>query len=311
MSSSGHVRIDTRDIPGWFSWTDQGVFEHLLGRQDAEPAGRLVELGAYLGKSAVVLGEYLRDGEELVVCDLFGDDAPDEHNSRENARSYGSLTRRAFEANYLRVHGALPTVVQAPTSMIREHVQAGTTRFVHIDASHLYEHVVGDLEAAREMLRPGGVVVCDDYRSPHTPGVAAAVWSAVVGGPLRPFCLTPSKLYGSFDDPAAHREAVAAWVESVPGLNSEVQIIAGEPVVRVWPAAKPAPAPRKDPVGDKLDTVLSRLDRLDRRLERVERTPAKVGPGRSGAAGGPARRLVRALLPVRLRRAVHRRLHRG
>ena len=294
---TAHARIDTRDIPGWFSWTDQSVFEHVLGRQDAEPAGRLVELGAYLGKSAVVLGEYLRDGEELVVCDLFGDDAPDEHNSRENTRSYGSLTRRAFEANYLRVHGVLPTVVQAPTSVIREHVAAGTARFVHIDASHLYEHVVGDLEAAREMLRPGGVVVCDDYRSPHTPGVAAAVWSAVVGGPLRPFCLTPGKLYGSFDDedPTTHRDAVLAWAESVPGLHAEVQIIAGAAVVRLWPAAKPAPAPRKDPVVDKLDTVLERLDRLDRRLKRVE--PAKGGPG-----------LVRTLLPVRLRKALRRRL---
>lgn len=305
--------IDVRGIPGWFAPVDQSVFGHVLGRQDAEPPGTLVELGAYLGKSAVVIGDHLREGEELVVVDLFGDAAPDPDNAQENLDSYATLTRREFEANYLRVHGRLPTVVQAPTTEVIEHVAPDSARFVHVDASHLYEHVRGDIEAAQVVLRPGGVVVCDDYRSPHTPGVAAAVWFSVHSGALRPFCLTPSKLYACFDDPAPHREAVLQWLASMPGLGHEVQRIAGEDVARIWPRKQRPPAPQ-DPVeavAGKVDAVLGRLERVDARLARLERRRRKRQPGRrrSGravAAPSAGRRLVRALLPVRVRRRLRR-----
>ena len=146
-------QIDVRDIPGWFTWTDQRASEHVLGRQDAEPPGTLVELGAYLGKSAVVVGDHLREGEELVVVDLFGDAGARPGQRPGDAGSYATLTRREFEANYLRVHGRLPTVVQAPTTEVLQHVAPDSARFVHVDASHLYEHVRGDVEAAQVVLQ--------------------------------------------------------------------------------------------------------------------------------------------------------------
>ena len=55
------------DIPGWFYWLDYLLFRALLRSQAASPPGVLVEIGAYLGKSAVVIGEHVRPGEELVV----------------------------------------------------------------------------------------------------------------------------------------------------------------------------------------------------------------------------------------------------
>lgn len=307
-----HEPVDVSGIPGWFNWTDQRMFEHVLARQDEEPPGTLVELGAYLGKSAVLVGAYRRAGEALVVCDLFGEQAPDAANSDENTSSYRTLTRRQFEANYLRVHGDLPTVVHAPTSQILQHVAPGSARFVHVDASHLYEHVSGDLVAARTMLRPGGVVVCDDYRSPHTPGVAAAVWGAVHAGVLRPFCLTPMKMYACFDgDPGSHREAVSAWLPSLNGLAWEVQRIAGSEVLRIWPrkdaAAKPDPAQAES---GKVDVVLRRLDALDRRLKQVDRVTRAVRAAQAAPTPprrGP-RRLVVALLPPGVRRALRTRL---
>jgi len=313
---SSHPRIDTSPIPGWFTWTDQRVFEHVLGRQDDERPGTLVELGAYLGKSAVVAGEYLRAGEEFVVCDLFGEAAPDEGNSRENQQSYRTLTRQQFEANYLGVHRRLPTVLQAPTSRILEHVPPGSARFVHIDASHLYEHVRGDLEAAGTMLRPGGLVVCDDYRSQHTPGVAAAVWAAVQSGAIQPFCVTPSKLYACTGaDAAPHREALLAWLEEgAEGLRHEVQRVAGTDLVRIWP--RPAPkGPRPEPAAaTPSDEVLTRLAALDRRLEGMERRSRRTS--RLARAVAPrrrrsARRLLRGLLPGPVRTALRRVLGRG
>jgi len=185
------------EVKGWFYAKDQAVMTWMLDRQERlEPPGHLLELGCYLGKSAILIGGHRRPGETFTVCDLFGSDPSDGANRTENAWSYATLTRQAFEGNYLAFHDELPAIVHAPTDQITRHLDPGSCRFVHIDASHLWEHVKGDIEAARLLLRPGGLVVCDDYRSEHTPGVAAAVWSAVANGGARPVRVTRHKEIG-------------------------------------------------------------------------------------------------------------------
>lgn len=237
------------EVPGWFFKADQEVFGWLLARQTAAGiTGDLLELGAYLGRSAILLGDHLQPGETFTVCDLFDSDAPDEENAAEMTMSYRkTLSRQAFETNYLAFHQQLPTIVQAPTSALADgRIPADSCRFVHIDASHLYEHVAGDIQVAREALAKDGLVVLDDYRAPHTPGVAAAAWEAVFDLGLRLVCLTPEKLYGTWgDEEHAKRELLARdWTGE--GFRMDEELIAGQRCYRIaWddvPAA-PAPAP--------------------------------------------------------------------
>jgi hypothetical protein len=208
-----------RDIRGWFSRTDHRLFSGLLAAQADTPAGDLVEIGAFLGKSAVVIGEYLRPEERFVVIDLFGDlsllgESPeDDANRAENTKSYPRLTRDRFEANYLALHDQLPIVVQAPSDRIMEHVEPGTVRFVHVDASHLYEPVAEDCRSVKKMLRPDGVAAFDDWRNAKCPGVAAAIWESVVTDGLVPVAVSQNKLYAvheGADDVLATLRAITA-----------------------------------------------------------------------------------------------------
>ncbi|MEV6547719.1 class I SAM-dependent methyltransferase [Streptomyces sp. NPDC051597] len=234
------------DVKGWFWPADQLLFDWFLARQERQGLrGDLLELGAYLGKSAIFLGSYLRAGETFTVCDLFDSPAPDDPNSEEMDRSYATLTRRAFEANYLSFHDELPVVVQAPTSVITSRVRPGSCRFVHVDASHLYEHVYGDIEAARELIAPGGIVAFDDFRAEHCPGVAAAVWGAVATHGLRPVCITGTKFYGTWSDPEPVRSELLAWLGARPDLWHGVEEVAGAPLIRIDGKRAVAPgAPR-------------------------------------------------------------------
>ena len=235
------------DVKGWFYPKDQAVLTWLLDRQDRlEPPGDLLELGCYLGKSAILIGGHQRAGETFTVCDLFDAETSDSANRNENATSYATLTRRAFEGNYLVFHEALPTIVQATTDQITKHVSPGTCRLVHIDASHLWEHVKGDIESAQQLLRPDGLLVCDDYRTEHTPGVAAAVWSAVANNGLKPICVTGNKLYGTWGDPAPVQDDLVEWLRSFHPRLPEYQNILGNPVVRVCRWSNP-PLPRPTP----------------------------------------------------------------
>ncbi|WP_280336158.1 class I SAM-dependent methyltransferase [Nocardia wallacei] len=200
--ASGSLPNHIDEIEGWFYPTDHYLFDWVLGRHDAA-SGDLVELGAYMGKSAIYMGRHLREGETFTVCDLFDTPAPDTRTDKEMRVYYSTLTRAKFEQNYLRFHDVLPVIVEGPTAMLPSRVTPQSCRFAHVDASHLYEHVSADIDIVRDLLAPDGVVAIDDYRSPHTPGVAAATWEAVLNKGLRPIVVSESKFYGTWATPIA------------------------------------------------------------------------------------------------------------
>ncbi|HEY5821732.1 MAG TPA: class I SAM-dependent methyltransferase [Propionibacteriaceae bacterium] len=289
------------NVPGWFRWLDKTMFDALLGAQAGGPSGDIVELGVYLGKSAVVLGEYLRDGDRLVVVDLFGTDPGDygpartahEANREENARSYATLERGAFEANYLALHPELPVVVTGPSSSVVDHVRPGTARFVHVDAGHLYDNVREDVDNARNLLAPDGIVVFDDYRSEHTPGVAAAVWGAVETGGLRPFALSVNKFYGTYGDSTPYLDALRELVDSDVRYRSEVQQIKGHRVLRVnqGPSGPARVGATLAEVRTVADEIVERVVAQTRPPE-PEPQPEPALPTRVGGARGLARDLL-------------------
>ncbi|BET48090.1 MULTISPECIES: class I SAM-dependent methyltransferase [Streptomyces] len=300
---------ELNDVPGWFWPLDQVLFSWFLERQERlDTRGDLLELGAYLGKSAILLGHRLRDGETLTVCDLFGAEPPDAANRAEAAKSYSSLTRQAFERNYLAFHPTLPKIIQAPSSAVADEVAPGTCRFVHIDASHLYEHVEGDIGAAKELLVPDGIVVLDDFRSEHTPGVAVAAWEAVLNRGLRPVCLSSQKLYGTWGDPEPVREELIAALRGRDDIAVTVERAAGHRLVRTRARGKrlrppslpssrhPAPVPAPEAGGTAAAPV-------------PDRSPQARPAARAARPSTPrdrTRRLALDLLPPVVTRAVRR-----
>lgn len=291
------TRLD--EVKGWFWPADQILFDWFLSRQNADPSGGgdLLELGAYLGKSAIFLGGYLKEGEEFTVCDLFDSPAEDDSNDDEMRRSYATLTRQAFEANYRSFHDELPTVVQAVTAVLPDRVRPASCRFVHVDASHLYAHVHADVETSRLLAAPGAVVVFDDFRAEHCPGVAAAVWGAVDARRLHVLCITQHKMYATWDDPEPLRTELAVFLAGREDLWHGVEEVAGAPLIRITgrkavppphprsrhEAVAPGPAPEPVPV------------------------PAAVPSRRTPPRRSPlARRLARDLLPPVLTRTVRR-----
>ncbi|WHM41086.1 class I SAM-dependent methyltransferase [Streptomyces sp. BPTC-684] len=226
-------RLD--EVEGWFFAADVFLFDWLLAHQRAQGiCGDLLELGVYKGKSAILIGFHAADGERFTVCDLFdAGEAPDDSTATEMRVYYPTLTRQVFEANYLRFHRRLPTVIQSSSSGITTHVPERSCRFVHIDASHLYHHVRVDIAAARQLLTEDGIVSLDDFRSPHTPGVAAATWEAVLTIGLKPVVLTENKLYGTWGSPNDVRDTLADRLATHPTLWGVTEDVAGHTLLRV------------------------------------------------------------------------------
>lgn len=189
-------------VPGWFERVDALLLAAVdRSQREAHLTGDLMEIGAYMGRSAILLGYFRRPGERLVVCDPFGGDGGlSEDNAAEQMRWYGGLTRHAFERNFLRFHSELPDeIIAAPSATLHERREELAKRFriIHIDGSHEFDEVQSDIRLSRDLMADGGIVVFDDVSAPHTPGVAAAVWSAVVNEGLIPHVVT-GRLYASW-----------------------------------------------------------------------------------------------------------------
>lgn len=285
------------DIPGWFPLLDQVLFDWLLNRQKSTGVrGDLLEVGVYMGKSAIFLGRYLQEGERYTVCDLFEGDAPDDANRAESTKSYAALTRQAFEANYLSFHDELPRVVQGPSSLVTDEVERGSCRFAHIDGSHLYEHVHGDIGAARDALLPDGIVALDDFRSEHTPGVSVAVWEAVLNRGLRPICLTTQKLYGTWGDPEPVQQELLAMAQGRSDCGVSVQHAAGHCLVRLKSKGVKAPDFPSSRYAEEPEPIAPLP--ADKSVETTKET--KLAPHRH------AHRLATDLLPPLLTRAIRK-----
>jgi hypothetical protein len=214
-----------RSVSGWFMLTDFHLFDFVLGRQLREGiTGDLLEIGAYQGKSAVLLGYGLRDDEVLVVCDLFGTDPTGVEVPSEGMEVYLGLTVERFYLNYDRFHNRRPQVEVCASTELGPRIEGRRFRFLHIDGGHAYECVKSDIELAKAHATGGAVVVFDDYRSPHTPGVAAAVWEAAAEGVVYPFCISEGKLYAAFSKEDQQRWSEAAQTFGADNSGWEMEI---------------------------------------------------------------------------------------
>jgi hypothetical protein len=215
------VAPDNDDVEGWLYPTDAQLLSAINDAQKRRGfGGDILEIGAYKGKSAILLGFFPQPGETLIVCDVFDSVAPVSADSRsENAEFYPDLRQEDFEKNYLRFHDQLPTVHARPSSHLVDLVPARSCRLVHVDGGHSYKTTREDIATARSLLGAGGVVVVDDWSSAHIPGVAMALWEECLTGALVPLAFTRGKFYATWDRGGLMSEDVSRAVADRPEID--------------------------------------------------------------------------------------------
>ena len=206
-------------VEGWLQPTDVRAFRAIDATQRrAGTTGDILEIGAFMGRSAILLGSLLRSGETLVVNDLWDDlsvvpgevglHPPPGRTNDVRGTTSCATTRTCRDWWKAR---------RRPSSTTRWTTRS--CRLVHVDGSHEREIVAVDLATAQRTCRPNGVMVFDDHMNPRHPGVAAAVWGAVDRGDLRPLAITTAKLYAV--DPATDFP-FDALAEEATGLGLSV-----------------------------------------------------------------------------------------
>lgn len=142
----------------WFSnniptWT--GLFQRVGWNPDA-PGKVGIEIGSYEGRSSVWLlqNQFRHPDSRLLCVDVFAD-----------AEKPGSYWQN-FKHNVVDpAHGARVEVHRGYSfSFLSRFVAEGRTcDFVYVDGSHRAADVLEDLILGFRALKPGGLLICDDY----------------------------------------------------------------------------------------------------------------------------------------------------
>ena len=166
-------------MEGWLS-EDQArvLFERALA---VPPGGRIVEIGSYRGRSAIVLALGAGGGAEVVAIDPHAghDRGPRQiHGTSEQ----GDADNRAFTANLERagVAGAVRHVRRESGEALGDAHADGPLDLLYVDGAHRFGPARQDVVRWGRRVRPGGTLLVHDAFS--SIGVTAALLSAFVLG---------------------------------------------------------------------------------------------------------------------------------
>lgn len=221
-------------IRGWFSSHDALVFHWFLSNPKENcTASGMLEIGTFEGKSAAFISNYLQPHERFVVCDIFSLKS-DELNDLENTRSYPNFGLDIFRKNMKKFAKITPEIIVSDSARLKKSDLGENYRFIHLDGSHLYDHISKDLDLAIQIINPNyGLIAIDDFRAAHTPGVSAAIWMEIANKRLAPKVITETKMYCMRQ---SDNFEVSRFLDFLVLTNTQFEIehFLGEQVVRIY-----------------------------------------------------------------------------
>lgn len=152
-----------RDIPGWCD------FEPLYRAQVEAAAGgaQFVEIGAWLGKSACLMGSLIRESGKSITFDAIehGLGSPELMHLVDQLQAAGTDIFTELQHN-IAACGLEQFVrpIYGDSLRIAERYAVKSLDFVFIDGNHGEESVAADVEAWLPKMKPGGIIAGHDWR---------------------------------------------------------------------------------------------------------------------------------------------------
>lgn len=163
-------------LPGFLTPSAAWLLDGLSRLQvEAGIRGDVVEIGVFYGRSALVLGRTLADGERLVACDTFAVGWADVPGWSFAPSGAPEEALRSWWSDRVGDPGALSVIRRDSADLSADELGRGRCRLVHVDGGHAYASVRHDASLADEALQPAGAVVFDDLLLTEWPDVTVAV----------------------------------------------------------------------------------------------------------------------------------------
>lgn len=161
------------NIPGWMPERRLKILEQLA--MEVPEGGRILEVGAFLGRSTYCLAASSKPSVRVVAVDTW-----DGHGIGRvyDHKLYSAEDVKKTLDNFLRYTSDVSDKIE-PRIVKHKHrvldLPEKSFDLIFIDAEHTNQRVRGDLLFYGSKLKPGGMIIGDDYTSPLWPGVPEEV----------------------------------------------------------------------------------------------------------------------------------------
>lgn len=158
-----HADCILRGAPIQSSDAERATLARLV-RERARPGIRILEVGSWMGASAVTLGEIAREWDGRLVC-------VDSWRGEDEQNAWIARLRNVYRRFWRRIERAGLSGAVIPMRGLCADVlpmlASGTFDAIWIDGDHRYEGVRADIAQARRLVKPGGLVCGHDYDVSH------------------------------------------------------------------------------------------------------------------------------------------------
>jgi hypothetical protein len=168
-------------IEGMTSEFSMQIMDALMTVQEEEAVtGHLVELGVFRGRSAVVLGRHVMPSERLVLADLA------DYVDRDAIRRIAPGAEIVLASSH-----KLEIAVANFRGLKRN------CRIIHVDSDHRFRTTMKELTLSENLIKPGGIVILDDFANLNFSQVLAAThrYLSTARTDLMIFLVTHEKAY--------------------------------------------------------------------------------------------------------------------
>ena len=162
------------DLQGWMPDTFPAIFRSALGSMGKTV--EIVEVGSWKGTSAIEMASICAgsDVSAKIICVDTWLGSPEHFTDIGNYQDLHTTFVKNVKSKDL---GDVIVPLAMPSLQAVEVLKKYRVRpdIVYIDAAHEYLPVRLDIEAYWEILKPGGIMIGDDYSASCWPGVVRAV----------------------------------------------------------------------------------------------------------------------------------------
>ena len=146
----------------WFAHAPE-VWEHLIPLLPGTPGERsFLEIGSYEGRSAIWIAENMMQGSDSLYCiDTW--EGGEEHSQEDMDAVMQRFFRNKEKLENLKKVNWRCTRDTSVNAMGELLFTQDAFDFIYIDGSHQAKDVLTDACMAWQLLKPGGIMVFDDY----------------------------------------------------------------------------------------------------------------------------------------------------
>jgi len=216
-------------VQGWLDARSARIIA-ALGRYQtkAKISGAVGEIGIHHGKLFILLDLIKANDETSFAIDLF--EQQELNVDRSGLGDYAQFTRylEEFSGGTDRVRIIKKNSMELSVDEILAH--CGPARLFSIDGGHTAECTLNDIRLSEASTIDDAIVIVDDYFNPTWPDVSAGVAEYVFdpGSTLRPFAISPNKLY--LARPHCHARYRLTLREEVPRFYQKTSAMYGHDV---------------------------------------------------------------------------------